>query len=69
MEDTIAAFSVAAAREAAWNHSEVLWALRSFPILRDRTLSTLDGMTALAGKALLVPVPAVQVVMAGLPAM
>jgi hypothetical protein len=65
VEDTIAAFSVAAAREAAWNHGEVLWALRSFPILRDRTLSTLDGMTALAGKALLVPAPAMQAMIAG----
>jgi hypothetical protein len=64
LEDTIAAFSVSAAREAAWNNAEVLWALRSFPMLRDRTLSTIDGFTTLAGKALLVPVPAVQAVMA-----
>ena len=31
LEDTIAAFSVTAAREAAWNHAEMLWALRAFP--------------------------------------
>jgi hypothetical protein len=64
VEDTLAAFSVTAAREAAWDNAEVLWALRSFPMLRDRTLSTLDGLTTLAGKALLVPVPMVQAVMA-----
>jgi hypothetical protein len=60
VEDTIAAFSVSAAREAAWDNAEVLWALRSFPMLRDRQLSTLDGLTTLAGKAMLVPVPMAQ---------
>jgi len=64
LEDTVAAFSVTAAREAAWDNAEVLWALRSFPMLRDRTLSTLDGLTTLAGKALLVPVPMAQAVIA-----
>jgi Family of unknown function (DUF5995) len=65
LEDVLAAFSVSAAREAAWNNAEVLWALRSFPGLRDRTISTIDGLTTLAGKSLLVPVPAVQAVIAG----
>lgn len=59
LEDTIAAFSVSAAREAAWNNAEMLWALRIFPPLHNRTLDTLDGLTAFAGKALLVPVPEV----------
>ena len=31
LEDTLAAFSVTAAREAAWNNSEMLWTLRAFP--------------------------------------
>ena len=35
---------------------EVLWALRAFPELSGRTLDTLDGMTAVIGKTLLVPV-------------
>ena len=57
LEDTIAAFSVTAAREAAWNNAEVLWGLRAAPALEERTLATIDGMTAVIGKALLVPVP------------
>jgi Family of unknown function (DUF5995) len=57
LEDTMAAFSVTAAREAAWNNAEMLWALRAFPSLSARTVDTLDGMTAVIGKTLLVPVP------------
>ena len=57
LEDTIAAFSVSAAREAAWNNAEILWTVRDLPPLAARTLSTLDGITAVIGKALLVPVP------------
>ncbi len=57
LEETVAAFSVSAAREAAWNNSEMLWAISSFPLLRDRALNSLDGLTAVAGKTLLVPVP------------
>jgi hypothetical protein len=60
LEDTIAAFSVTAAREAAWNNAEMLWILRGAPPIRDRTLSSLDGLTALAGKTLLVPIPVPQ---------
>ena len=56
LEDTMAAFSVTAAREAAWNHAEILWGLREFPELSARTAVTLDGMTAVIGKTLLVPV-------------
>jgi hypothetical protein len=56
LEDTLAAFSVTAAREAAWNNAEMLWALRAFPSLAARTVDTLDGMTAVIGKTLLVPV-------------
>jgi hypothetical protein len=33
-----------------------LWALRPLPDLSARTADTLDGMTALIGKTLLVPV-------------
>ena len=56
LEDTIAAFSVSAAREAAWNQAEMLWALRAFPDLSARMADTLDGMTAVIGKTLLIPV-------------
>ena len=56
LEDTIAAFSVTAAREAAWNNGEMLWAVRGLPRLSARSVDTLDGMTAVIGKTLLVPV-------------
>ena len=57
LEDTIAAWSVSAAREAAWQNAEVLWHLRAVPPLSATFMDTLDGLTTVAGKALLVPVP------------
>jgi hypothetical protein len=57
LEDTIAAWSVSAAREAAWRNAELLWHLRNLPPLSSNFLDTLDGLTTVAGKALLVPVP------------
>jgi uncharacterized protein DUF5995 len=57
LEDTVAAWSVAAAREMAWTNAEVLWGLRGAPLLSGRYLDGLDGITAFAGKTLLVPVP------------
>jgi len=57
LEDRVAAWSVAAAREAAWTNGEVLWVLRDSPPLLARFQDTLDGLTALASKTLLVPVP------------
>jgi hypothetical protein len=57
LEDTIAAWNVSAAREAAWQNAELLWYLRDSPPLSSNFLDTLDGLTTVAGKALLVPVP------------
>jgi hypothetical protein len=57
LENRVAAWSVAAAREAAWTNGEVLWVLRDSPPLLPRFQDTLDGLTALASKTLLVPVP------------
>jgi uncharacterized protein DUF5995 len=57
LEDTIAAFSVSAARETAWNHAEVLWALRGQPQVSSGTMDVIDGLTTVIGKSLLVPVP------------
>jgi uncharacterized protein DUF5995 len=57
LEDTIAAWSVAAAREAAWTNGEVLWNLRGLPPLYARSLDVIDGLTTVASKALLAPVP------------
>lgn len=57
LDDTIAAWSIADAREAAWNNAELLWHLSDAPLLRDSLMATIDGLTTVAGKALLVPVP------------
>jgi hypothetical protein len=57
LEDTIAAWSVTAARESAWNNAELLWRLEDLPLVSATFLDTLDGLTTVAGKALLVPVP------------
>jgi len=56
LEDTLAAFSMSAAREAAWNNAEMMWTLRNLPRLSARMESTLDGTAAVIGKTLLVPV-------------
>ena len=55
LEDLIAAWNVAAARENAWKNAELLWELPG--ILRAGLMDTIDGSTAVIGKALLVPVP------------
>jgi len=57
LENTIAAWSVSAAREAAWNNSELLWHLNPEPLFSKSFLDTLDGLTAVVGKTLLVPIP------------
>ncbi len=57
LEDTLAAWSVAVAREAAWNNAELLWHLAGAPLVSSAFLDTLDGLTAVASKTLLVPVP------------
>ncbi len=57
LEDTLAAWNVSAAREAAWNNAELLWRLADAPLASATFLDTLDGFTTVASKALLVPVP------------
>jgi Family of unknown function (DUF5995) len=57
LEDTLGAWSVSAAREAAWRNAEVLWYLRAEASLSSAFVNNLDGLTCFAGKALLVPVP------------
>ena len=57
LDNTLAAFSVSAAREAAWSNAELLWHLDTdAPPLAAALLDTLDGLTALASKTLLVPI-------------
>ena len=55
-DDVAAMWNVRAARQAAWTNAEVLWALRGTPQLRSAFFDRLDGLTALAGKGLLVPI-------------
>jgi len=57
LDDTLAAWSLAAAREGAWTNAELLWHIEDAPLIASAFLETLDGMTALASKTLLVPVP------------
>lgn len=55
LEDIVAAWKVSAAREAAWDNAEALWNLP--PLLADRLKHSIDGLTTVVGKTLLVPVP------------
>jgi hypothetical protein len=57
LENTLAAWSVSAARESAWRNAEILWHLRAEPDLSSAFMDSLDGLATVAGKALLVPVP------------
>lgn len=57
LEDTIAAWSVSAARESAWQNAEHLWQLRTLPLLSASFMDMLDGLTTVISKALLAPVP------------
>jgi hypothetical protein len=53
----MAAWSVSAARESAWKNAEVLWHLRQVPPLDLTFIDTLDGLTTVTNKAILIPVP------------
>jgi hypothetical protein len=56
LEDIIANWSVAAARQAAWDHSQAFWLLRGVPAIQSASLSALDGTVELAGNGLMIPV-------------
>jgi Family of unknown function (DUF5995) len=55
IDDVIAMWNVARAREAAWVNGETLWALREAPKLHGQFLLTLDRMVGFAGRGLLRP--------------
>lgn len=57
IQDTIAAWKLGAARESAWKNAEHLWQLRGAPLMAAGFREMLDGMSAVIGKTLLVPVP------------
>jgi len=56
LDNILAMWKVDKARDAAWTNGEVLWHLRAAPLLQRDYLSTLDRMTAFAGRGLLLPV-------------
>jgi hypothetical protein len=55
IDDVIAMWDVARARDAAWTNGQALWALRDQPTLASQFLLTLDRMTGFASRGLLVP--------------
>jgi hypothetical protein len=55
LDDVLAMWSVARARDAAWTHGEVLWTVRKWGELRDSYLETLARMVGLGGRGLLLP--------------
>jgi Family of unknown function (DUF5995) len=55
LDDIVAMWDVARARDAAWMNAEALWALRHERLLADRFLATLDRAVGMAGRGLLLP--------------
>jgi Family of unknown function (DUF5995) len=55
LDSIVLMWNVRKAREGAWTNGEVLWHLRSAPLLRRDFLDRLDRMAAFAGRGLLVP--------------
>ena len=54
IDDVVAMWNIARARDAAWTNAEALWALRSERALAASFLDTLDRTVGLAGRGLLV---------------
>lgn len=55
LDDVVAMWNVARARDAAWVSGEALWALRNQPELSARYLDALDRTVGLTARGLLVP--------------
>jgi hypothetical protein len=55
LDDIVAMWDVARARDAAWTNAEALWALRHERLLAERFLATLDRTVGMAGRGLLLP--------------
>jgi len=55
LDDVVAMWNVARARDAAWASAEALWALRDQPDLSARYLVALDRMVGLTARGLHVP--------------
>ena len=55
VDDVVAMWSVARARDAAWTHAQTLSTLKAVPVVADRFLLALGRMVGLAGRGLLIP--------------
>jgi hypothetical protein len=55
IDDVVAMWSITEARNAAWTHAEMLWAVRDSPVLTAAFEDVLDGTIGFAGRGLLVP--------------
>jgi hypothetical protein len=55
LDDVVAGFSVARARDVAWVHAKTLWSIREHRQLSFAYLLTLDRMVGFAGRELLAP--------------
>ena len=56
LENVLAAWSISAAREVAWNNAEVLWHLKDVPPVSATFMASIDLSTDAASKTLLIPV-------------
>ena len=56
IDDLIAIWSVRKARETAWTNAEILWQLRSIPLLSDGFLLSIDRLVRLSSQGLLSPI-------------
>lgn len=56
LEQIVAGWGVAAARESAWVHAEILAAIAGDQFLSERFIDGMDGLAALAGKSLLIEI-------------
>ncbi len=56
IDDLIAVWSVRKARETAWTNAEILWQLRSIPLLSDGFLLSIDRLVRISSQGLLSPI-------------
>ncbi len=56
LDDVVAMWEVARARDAAWTHAEALWALRDLSDLKEAYLLATGRIVGFAGRGLLIPV-------------
>jgi hypothetical protein len=59
IDDIVAMWDVARARDAAWTTAQALWALHGDPALESEFLATLDRMVGLASRGFLIPADSV----------